>query len=124
MFREDKECLLLIPLSTYWALCGSNAYFLVHYLLIGLYMGVVAIGFFLEFDLSSNYHTPLPIHSPVTGANALHVRAPWQSSTIGEKCSFFNTNHCEYFQAGKVKVVTITLSVLASYPIHSYKVTE
>ncbi|KAF8402809.1 hypothetical protein HHK36_010900 [Tetracentron sinense] len=101
-----------------------SAWILFRYLVIGLYVGIATVGVFiiwythdsfLGIDLSGDGHT-LVTYSQL--ANWGQCRS-WEGFTVspftaGAHVFSFDTNPCDYFQAGKVKATTLSLSVLVA----------
>ncbi|XP_024535215.1 calcium-transporting ATPase, endoplasmic reticulum-type [Selaginella moellendorffii] len=101
-----------------------NAWVLLRYMVIGLYVGVATVGIFalwythdsfLGIDLSSDGH------SLVTFSQLTHWgECPtWEGFTVapftvGSRIYSFDSNPCDYFAAGKVKATTLSLSVLVA----------
>ncbi|XXG81042.1 hypothetical protein AAC387_Pa09g1771 [Persea americana] len=100
-----------------------SAWILFRYLIIGLYVGVATVGVFiiwfthgsfLGIDLSGDGHT-LVTYSQLSNWGQC---PSWEGFTVspfkaGSRVFAFN-NPCDYFQAGKVKAMTLSLSVLVA----------
>ncbi|XP_058098983.1 calcium-transporting ATPase 4, endoplasmic reticulum-type-like [Magnolia sinica] len=101
-----------------------TAWILFRYLVIGLYVGVATVGVFiiwythgsfLGIDLSKDGHT-LVTYSQLS--NWDHCLS-WENFTVspftaGSHTFSFDNNPCDYFQSGKVKAMTLSLSVLVA----------
>ncbi|RWW28868.1 hypothetical protein BHE74_00045118 [Ensete ventricosum] len=91
---------------------------------IGLYVGIATVGVFiiwythgsfLGIDLSGDGHTLLTYSQLANWAQC----SAWEGFsaapfTAGSHIFSFDTNPCEYFQSGKVKATTLSLSVLVA----------
>lgn len=100
-----------------------SAWILFRYLVIGLYVGLATVGVFiiwythgsfLGIDLSGDGHS-LVTYSQLANWGQC---SSWQNFTAspftaGSETISFN-NPCDYFQAGKVKAMTLSLSVLVA----------
>lgn len=101
-----------------------SIWILFRYLVIGLYVGIATVGVFiiwythgsfLGIDLSGDGHT-LVTYSQLSDWG----RCPsWQGFkvtpfTAGKRIFSFDSNPCDYFQTGKVKAMTLSLSVLVA----------
>ncbi|XP_059660674.1 calcium-transporting ATPase 1, endoplasmic reticulum-type-like [Cornus florida] len=101
-----------------------TAWILFRYLVIGLYVGVATVGIFiiwytqnsfLGIDLSGDGHT-LVTYSQLS--NWAQCRS-WEGFSVspftaGSKTYTFNEDPCDYFQTGKIKAMTLSLSVLVA----------
>lgn len=97
---------------------------LFRYLVIGLYVGLATVGIFviwytddtfMGIDLSGDGHSLVTYNQLV---NWGHCRS-WENFTVspftaGNKVFNFDKDPCEYFQSGKVKATTLSLSVLVA----------
>ncbi|KAH7667725.1 P-type ATPase protein [Dioscorea alata] len=101
-----------------------SAWILFRYLVIGLYVGVATVGIFiiwythgsfLGIDLSGDGHT-LVTYSQLSNWG----QCSWWDGfkvtpfTAGSRVFNFDNNPCDYFQTGKVKAMTLSLSVLVA----------
>ncbi|KAK6926877.1 Cation-transporting P-type ATPase, N-terminal [Dillenia turbinata] len=101
-----------------------NAWILFRYLVIGMYVGLATVGVFiiwythgsfLGIDLSGDGHTLVTYSQLVNWAEC----RSWQNFSVspftaGAQTFTFNSNPCDYFQTGKVKAMTLSLSVLVA----------
>lgn len=101
-----------------------NAWILFRYLVIGLYVGVATVGVFiiwythgsfLGIDLSQDGHS-LVSYSQLSNWGQC---SSWENFTVspftaGAQTFNFDANPCDYFQTGKVKAMTLSLSVLVA----------
>ncbi|XP_010937744.2 calcium-transporting ATPase 4, endoplasmic reticulum-type [Elaeis guineensis] len=101
-----------------------NAWILFRYMVIGLYVGLATVGVFIIWythgsfmgiDLSGDGHT-LVTYSQLSNWGQC---SSWEGFkvnpfTAGARRFVFDTDPCEYFQAGKVKAMTLSLSVLVA----------
>nr|XP_043610504.1 calcium-transporting ATPase 1, endoplasmic reticulum-type-like [Erigeron canadensis] len=101
-----------------------SAWILFRYLVIGLYVGIATVGIFiiwythdsfLGIDLSQDGHT-LVTYSQLSNWGQCKS---WENFTVspfiaGDHLFKFDTNPCDYFQGGKVKAMTLSLSVLVA----------
>ncbi|KAL4587624.1 hypothetical protein LXL04_000496 [Taraxacum kok-saghyz] len=101
-----------------------NTWILFRYLVIGLYVGVATVGVFviwftrdsfLGIDLTQDGHS-LVTYSQLTNWDQCKT---WENFTVspfkaGDRTFTFDTNPCDYFQGGKVKAMTLSLSVLVA----------
>ncbi|XWS66974.1 hypothetical protein CRYUN_Cryun05aG0246500 [Craigia yunnanensis] len=101
-----------------------TAWILFRYLVIGLYVGIATVGIFiiwythgsfLGIDLSGDGHT-LVTYSQLANWGQC---SSWKNFTVspftaGNQVFSFETNPCDYFQGGKVKAMTLSLSVLVA----------
>ncbi|GAB2242289.1 hypothetical protein Droror1_Dr00019064 [Drosera rotundifolia] len=101
-----------------------NAWILFRYLVIGLYVGVATVGIFIIWytnssffgiDLSQDGHT-LVSYSQLANWGQCHT---WQGFSVspftaGSQVFNFDANPCDYFQSGKIKAMTLSLSVLVA----------
>ncbi|KAI5020888.1 hypothetical protein ZWY2020_054298 [Hordeum vulgare] len=97
---------------------------LFRYLVIGLYVGVATVGIFviwythgsfMGIDLTGDGHT-LVSYSQLSNWGQCST---WDNFTVapftaGARTFTFDDNPCDYFQAGKVKATTLSLSVLVA----------
>ncbi|CAA7389554.1 unnamed protein product [Spirodela intermedia] len=101
-----------------------NAWILFRYLIIGLYVGIATVGVFiiwythgsfLGIDLSSDGHT-LVTYSQLSNWDRCSTWEGFKVSpfTAGSRVFSFDSNPCDYFQSGKVKATTLSLSVLVA----------
>lgn len=100
-----------------------TAWILFRYLVIGLYVGIATVGIFiiwythgsfLGIDLSGDGHS-LVTYSQLSNWGQC---SSWENFTVtpftaGNSVFSFD-NPCDYFQTGKVKAMTLSLSVLVS----------
>ncbi|XP_020696398.1 calcium-transporting ATPase 4, endoplasmic reticulum-type [Dendrobium catenatum] len=101
-----------------------SAWILFRYLVIGFYVGIATVGVFiiwythgsfLGIDLSGDGHT-LVTYSQLSDWG--HCPS-WEGFkvtpfTAGNRIFSFDSNPCDYFQTGKVKAMTLSLSVLVA----------
>ncbi|KAK9756686.1 hypothetical protein RND81_01G114600 [Saponaria officinalis] len=101
-----------------------NAWILFRYLVIGLYVGLATVGIFivwythdsfLGIDLSQDGHS-LVSYSQL--ANWGQCRS-WDNFTVspfsaGSQTFKFDADPCAYFESGKIKAMTLSLSVLVA----------
>ncbi|XP_074295119.1 calcium-transporting ATPase 4, endoplasmic reticulum-type-like [Silene latifolia] len=101
-----------------------NAWTLFRYLVIGLYVGLATVGIFIIWythgsfmgvDLSQDGHS-LVTYSQL--ANWGQCRS-WENFTAspftaGAQTFTFDANPCDYFESGKIKAMTLSLSVLVA----------
>ncbi|MQL91349.1 hypothetical protein Taro_023948 [Colocasia esculenta] len=101
-----------------------NAWILFRYLVIGLYVGIATVGIFviwythgsfLGIDLSGDGHT-LVTYSQLSDWGQCATWEGFKASpfTAGSRVFSFDTNPCDYFQTGKMKATTLSLSVLVA----------
>ncbi|KAL9270735.1 Calcium-transporting ATPase 1, endoplasmic reticulum-type-like protein, partial [Drosera capensis] len=101
-----------------------NAWTLFRYLVIGLYVGVATVGIFIIWytnasffgiDLSQDGHTPVS-YSQLANWGQCHTWEGFSVSpfTAGSQMFSFDANPCDYFQTGKIKAMTLSLSVLVA----------
>ncbi|KAJ4980070.1 hypothetical protein NE237_010850 [Protea cynaroides] len=101
-----------------------NAWILFRYLVIGLYVGLATVGVFIIWytqgsfmgiDLSKDGHT-LITYSQLSNWGQCPSWEGFRVSpfTAGAQVFSFDDNPCDYFQAGKVKAMTLSLSVLVA----------
>ncbi|XP_076891087.1 calcium-transporting ATPase 1, endoplasmic reticulum-type-like [Bidens hawaiensis] len=101
-----------------------SAWILIRYLVIGLYVGIATVGVFIIWythdsffgiNLSQDGHT-LVTYSQLANWGQCKT---WQNFTVspfkaGDQIFDFDSNPCDYFQGGKVKAMTLSLSVLVA----------
>ncbi|XP_034693582.1 calcium-transporting ATPase 4, endoplasmic reticulum-type-like [Vitis riparia] len=101
-----------------------SAWILFRYLVIGLYVGIATVGVFviwythssfLGIDLSGDGHTLVTYTQLADWGQC----SSWENFTIspftaGAQVFTFSDNPCDYFQGGKVKATTLSLSVLVA----------
>ncbi|KAK1427156.1 hypothetical protein QVD17_15839 [Tagetes erecta] len=101
-----------------------SAWILFRYLVIGLYVGMATVGVFyiwythdsfLGIDLTQDGHT-LVTYSQLANWGQCKT---WENFTVnpfkaGDRLFSFDSNPCDYFQGGKVKAMTLSLSVLVA----------
>eukprot|EP00262_Sarcandra_glabra_P011681 TRINITY_DN2859_c0_g3_i1.p1 TRINITY_DN2859_c0_g3~~TRINITY_DN2859_c0_g3_i1.p1 ORF type:complete len:510 (-),score=84.30 TRINITY_DN2859_c0_g3_i1:121-1590(-) len=101
-----------------------NAWILFRFLVIGLYVGMATVGIFciwythdsfLGIDLSGDGHTLVSYNQLSNWGQC----PSWEGFavspfTAGNRVFSFDANPCDYFQAGKVKATTLSLSVLVA----------
>ncbi|XP_062117096.1 calcium-transporting ATPase 4, endoplasmic reticulum-type-like [Humulus lupulus] len=101
-----------------------TAWILFRYLVIGMYVGVATVGVFiiwythgtfLGINLSGDGHT-LVTYSQLANWGQC---SSWKNFTVspftaGSQVISFDDNPCDYFQRGKVKATTLSLSVLVA----------
>ncbi|KAJ0979410.1 hypothetical protein J5N97_014884 [Dioscorea zingiberensis] len=101
-----------------------SAWILFRYLVIGLYVGLATVGIFiiwythgsfLGIDLSGDGHT-LISYSQLSNWGQCSSWEGFKVSpfTAGSRVFSFDSNPCDYFQTGKVKAMTLSLSVLVA----------
>ncbi|XP_042511198.1 calcium-transporting ATPase 1, endoplasmic reticulum-type-like [Macadamia integrifolia] len=101
-----------------------SAWILFRYLVIGLYVGLATVGVFIIWythgsfmgiDLSKDGHT-LVTYSQLSNWGQCSSWEGFKVSpfTAGARVISFDDNPCDYFQAGKVKAMTLSLSVLVA----------
>ncbi|KAK4793756.1 hypothetical protein SAY86_024191 [Trapa natans] len=101
-----------------------NAWILFRYLVIGLYVGIATVGIFiiwfthgsfLGIDLSGDGHS-LVTYSQLANWGQCPSWSNFTASpfTAGPQVFSFDSNPCDYFQSGKVKAMTLSLSVLVA----------
>ncbi|OVA18235.1 Cation-transporting P-type ATPase [Macleaya cordata] len=101
-----------------------SAWILFRYLVIGLYVGIATVGVFiiwfthssfLGIDLSGDGHT-LVTYSQLSNWGQCPSWEGFKVSnfTAGSQVYSFDANPCDYFQTGKVKAMTLSLSVLVA----------
>ncbi|KAI8015983.1 Calcium-transporting ATPase 4, endoplasmic reticulum-type [Camellia lanceoleosa] len=100
-----------------------SAWILFHYLVIGLYIGIATVGIFIIWythnsffgiDLSADGHS-LVTYSQLTNWGHCHS---WEGFSVtpfkvGSQLTEFK-DPCDYFQTGKIKAMTLSLSVLVA----------
>ncbi|KAJ8493877.1 hypothetical protein OPV22_015598 [Ensete ventricosum] len=101
-----------------------TAWILFRYMVIGLYVGIATVGIFIIWythgsfmgiDLSGDGHT-LVTYAQLSNWGEC---SSWEGFkvapfTAGSHRFTFDTNPCDYFQTGKVKAMTLSLSVLVA----------
>ncbi|KAL3518277.1 hypothetical protein ACH5RR_020866 [Cinchona calisaya] len=101
-----------------------SPWILFRYLVIGLYVGLATVGIFIIWythdsffgiDLSGDGHT-LVTYAQLANWGQCNS---WKNFTVspftaGNLVFDFSTNPCNYFQTGKVKAMTLSLSVLVA----------
>jgi Ca2+-transporting ATPase len=101
-----------------------SPWILFRYLVIGLYVGVATVGIFiiwfthssfLGIDLSADNHSLVTYSQLATW----HRCPTWQNFTVspftaGSQVFNFDSNPCNYFHTGKIKAMTLSLSVLVA----------
>ncbi|KAL9686353.1 hypothetical protein QQ045_023809 [Rhodiola kirilowii] len=101
-----------------------SAWILFRYLVIGMYVGIATVGVFIIWfthdsfmgiDLSQDGHS-LVTYSQLANWGQCST---WQNFTVspftaGGQVFSFDKNPCDYFQGGKVKAMTLSLSVLVA----------
>ncbi|WOG87542.1 hypothetical protein DCAR_0206770 [Daucus carota subsp. sativus] len=101
-----------------------SAWILFRYLVIGLYVGIATVGVFiiwytqssfLGIDLSKDGHS-LVTYSQLANWGQCSSWGNFSASpfTAGSQVYNFDANPCEYFHTGKVKAMTLSLSVLVA----------
>lgn len=101
-----------------------NAWILFRYLVIGLYVGVATVGVFIIWythssffgiDLSQDGHS-LVSYSQLANWDQCRSWENFTASpfTAGAQTFKFDSDPCDYFQTGKVKAMTLSLSVLVA----------
>ncbi|GAB2286031.1 Calcium-transporting ATPase 1, endoplasmic reticulum-type [Dionaea muscipula] len=101
-----------------------NAWILFRYLVIGVYVGIATVGIFIIWytnasffgiDLSQDGHT-LVSYSQLANWGQCHTWENFSVSpfTAGSQVFSFDANPCDYFQTGKIKAMTLSLSVLVA----------
>ncbi|KAK4761956.1 hypothetical protein SAY87_029840 [Trapa incisa] len=101
-----------------------NAWILFRYLVIGLYVGIATVGIFiiwfthgsfLGIDLSGDGHS-LVSYSQLSNWGQCSSWSNFTASpfTAGAQVFSFDSDPCDYFQSGKVKAMTLSLSVLVA----------
>ncbi|OEL12831.1 Calcium-transporting ATPase 4, endoplasmic reticulum-type [Dichanthelium oligosanthes] len=97
---------------------------LFRYMVIGLYVGIATVGIFiiwythgsfLGIDLASDGHT-LVSYSQLSNWGQCSTWEGFKVSpfTAGARTFSFDANPCDYFQGGKIKATTLSLSVLVA----------
>ncbi|GMH12325.1 hypothetical protein Nepgr_014166 [Nepenthes gracilis] len=101
-----------------------NAWILFRYLVIGLYVGLATVGIFIIWythdsffgiELSKDGHT-IVSYSQLANWGQCHT---WEGFSVspysaGAQVFRFDGNPCDYFQSGKIKAMTLSLSVLVA----------
>ncbi|XP_017233217.1 calcium-transporting ATPase 4, endoplasmic reticulum-type [Daucus carota subsp. sativus] len=101
-----------------------SAWILFRYLVIGLYVGIATVGVFiiwytcdsfLGIDLSKDGHS-LVTYSQLANWDQCKSWKKFSTSpyTAGSQVFNFDANPCDYFHTGKVKAMTLSLSVLVA----------
>ncbi|XP_027367159.1 calcium-transporting ATPase 4, endoplasmic reticulum-type-like [Abrus precatorius] len=101
-----------------------NMWILFRYLVIGMYVGLATVGVFiiwythgsfLGIDLSRDGHS-LVTYSQLANWGQCSTWKNFTASpfTAGAKVVSFDNDPCEYFRGGKVKAMTLSLSVLVA----------
>uniref|UniRef100_A0A7C9CXS6 P-type Ca(2+) transporter n=2 Tax=Opuntia streptacantha TaxID=393608 RepID=A0A7C9CXS6_OPUST len=101
-----------------------NAWILFRYLVIGLYVGLATVGIFIIWythgtffgiDLSQDGHS-LVSYSQLANWGQCRSWEGFSASpfTAGSRVFRFNEDPCDYFETGKVKAMTLSLSVLVA----------
>ncbi|CAK9143979.1 unnamed protein product [Ilex paraguariensis] len=102
-----------------------SAWILFRYLVIGLYVGIATVGVFIIWythnsffgiNLSGDGHSVIT-YSQLANWGRCHSWDNFSVSpfTAGAQVYNFDTNPCDYFQTGKIKAMTLSLSSLALY---------
>ncbi|GFZ13212.1 endomembrane-type CA-ATPase 4 [Actinidia rufa] len=101
-----------------------SAWILFRYLVIGLYVGIATVGIFIIWythdsffgiDLSGDGHS-LVTYSQLSTWSQCRT---WENFSVtpfkaGSQVYNFDANPCDYFQTGKIKAMTLSLSVLVA----------
>ncbi|KAL2470427.1 Calcium-transporting ATPase 4 [Abeliophyllum distichum] len=101
-----------------------SAWILFRYLVIGAYVGIATVGIFIIWythssffgiDLSGDGHS-LVTYSQLASWGQCRT---WENFTVspftaGTQVFNFDSNPCDYFQTGKIKAMTLSLSVLVA----------
>ncbi|KAH0465965.1 hypothetical protein IEQ34_006068 [Dendrobium chrysotoxum] len=101
-----------------------SAWILFRYLVIGLYVGIATVGVFiiwythgsfLGINLTGDGHT-LVTYQQLSNWDECHTWEDFKVSpfTAGSLNFSFDSNPCDYFQSGKLKAMTLSLSVLVA----------
>ncbi|KAL8129004.1 hypothetical protein V2J09_018159 [Rumex salicifolius] len=101
-----------------------SPWILFRYLVIGLYVGLATVGIFIIWytnssffgiDLSQDGHT-LVSYSQLANWGQCSTWGNFSVSpfTAGSQVFNFDENPCDYFQTGKIKAMTLSLSVLVA----------
>lgn len=101
-----------------------DAWILFRYMVIGLYVGVATVGVFIIWythgsffgiDLSQDGHT-LVSYSQLANWGQCHTWGNFSISpfTAGAQTFRFDDDPCDYFKTGKIKGMTLSLSVLVA----------
>ncbi|KAK1297861.1 Calcium-transporting ATPase 4, endoplasmic reticulum-type [Acorus calamus] len=101
-----------------------SAWILFRYLVIGMYVGLATVGVFiiwythgsfLGIDLTGDGHT-LVTYSQLSKWDQCQSWEGFKVSpfSAGSRVFNFDNNPCDYFQTGKVKAMTLSLSVLVA----------
>ncbi|ERN12258.1 hypothetical protein AMTRI_Chr08g205330 [Amborella trichopoda] len=118
----DKDIMKKLPRRNDDSLI--SAWILFRYLVIGLYVGLATVGVFiiwytsesfLGIDLTGDGHT-LVTYSQLSNWGQCSTWEGFAVSpfTAGSRVFSFDSNPCDYFQGGKVKAMTLSLSVLVA----------
>ncbi|KAE8038965.1 hypothetical protein FH972_011424 [Carpinus fangiana] len=101
-----------------------TAWILFRYLVIGLYVGIATVGVFIIWythhsfmgiDLSKDGHSLVSYSELANWAKCPSWKGFSPSPfTAGEQVFNFDSNPCDYFQSGKIKASTLSLSVLVA----------
>ncbi|XP_047319901.1 calcium-transporting ATPase 1, endoplasmic reticulum-type-like [Impatiens glandulifera] len=101
-----------------------NAWILFRYLVIGLYVGIATVGVFIIWYTQKSFlgiNLTGDGHSLVTYSELANWgQCPsWEGFSVspftaGSQTFHFEDNPCDYFQTGKVKAMTLSLSVLVA----------
>eukprot|EP01018_Ginkgo_biloba_P012727 Gb_22699 [translate_table: standard] len=101
-----------------------NTWVFVRYMVIGLYVGLATVGIFalwythssfLGIDFSADGHTLVTFSQLRSWGEC----SSWENFkvapfSVGERTLSFDSNPCDYFSTGKVKAMTLSLSVLVA----------
>ncbi|CAI9759184.1 unnamed protein product [Fraxinus pennsylvanica] len=101
-----------------------SAWILFRYLVIGSYVGIATVGIFIIWythasffgiDLSGDGHS-LVTYSQLANWGQCHTWTNFSVSpfTAGAQVFTFDANSCDYFHTGKIKAMTLSLSVLVA----------
>jgi hypothetical protein len=105
---------------------------LFRYMVIGLYVGVATVGIFIIWythdsfmgiDLASDGHT-LVSYSQLSNWDQCSSWEGFKVSpfTAGARTFSFDANPCDYFQGGKIKATTLSLSVLVAIEMFKFQI--
>jgi len=120
--RADPDIMQRPPRAADDALISMWVFF--RYMVVGLYVGVATVaGFgiwythtsFLGIDLGKDGHTPISFHQ----LTHWHDCPSWEGFTpspftAGSQTYSFDSDACEYFDSGKAKASTLSLSILVA----------